>query len=398
MTECCVGCFSDPFIRAVVRQHGSLDSASACEWCGTKSEPSVHVGVLTNLFRTVIHKFYVPHSSLSPLDLESAEGDGAELGSWFDDELSSAIGSRKNELVHDIVNADRDPLDPWSEIETFWYARDARLREADVRLELDLRTVEAALARYGHGLDVHGRGSDRANIDAANAVLRIRQEFSSHVYRLPAGRVFYRARLERDQALTRPRDLEPPPPDLATPGRANVAGERTLYVADRQETAVAEVRPALGDRLVFADLVLQREARVLALASVPNEEYEAFEQCGGAGPSAVRLEPESWLVEIERRRSRWSLGDRFARPIRPDDTRRDYLLTQYIARVVRDMGLDGIAYPSAQLGAPSEGFNYLFFDPFIATPGTIWRTEVVRVEVRTRPPKPVGMQLTCVPR
>ena len=50
----------------------------------------------------------------------------------------------------------------------------------------------------------------------------------------------------------------------------------------------------------------------------------------------------------------------FAKPIRPSDKDTDYLITQVLARMIRDEKFDGIEYPSSQT---PDGHNYILFDP-----------------------------------
>lgn len=260
---------------------------------------------------------------------------------------------------------------------------------------MSIAILEDALFEYGHSLDIRGRSGRAASPPVATALRSIREEFAKHVYCLPASSVFYRARIETESPLEALSDIRPPPPSRALAGRANVMGQRVLYVADTQKTAIAEIRPALADTVVVASLVLQREARVLDLVDAPThriERYSAYED-----PSARRelwAQSDAWLNDVKMREARHAIGQRFARAIRPHDTAKEYLTTQFLARLVQDMGLDGIAYGSAQ---QSEGFNYVFFDPLIAEPDQLQRTRIVSIQVQIEEPQYVVWKLISPP-
>jgi RES domain-containing protein len=131
-----------------------------------------------------------------------------------------------------------------------------------------------------------------------------------------------------------------------------VEGQRVLYCADQEATAVAEVRPARGFYVSIAPLTLRREVRILDLA------HDAPE----INPFVT--ETLRWDVEIQ------SLLEAFAeemsRPLERGDDPTHYVPCQRLADYIRDAGYDGIRYPSAL--AP-EGTNVIFFDPAIADMG-----------------------------
>jgi len=91
--------------------------------------------------------------------------------------------------------------------------------------------------------------------------------------RVPAGTIFYRARLgyirgtDNNHCPFSGSAIGPPPPDKARAGRANVEGQVVLYCADQKETAVAEVRPARGEYVSVAELHTQRELEIADLRS-----------------------------------------------------------------------------------------------------------------------------------
>jgi hypothetical protein len=88
------------------------------------------------------------------------------------------------------------------------------------------------------------------------------------VYSLKAGTKLYRARLLdnefTDEVLQRnpARELGAPPKDKARAGRMNVEYIPAFYGAFCEETAIAEIRPGIGDEVVVGEFVLTRDLKV----------------------------------------------------------------------------------------------------------------------------------------
>jgi hypothetical protein len=155
----------------------------------------------------------------------------------------------------------------------------------------------------------------------------------------------YRARRVRseDEAhriFENPRaELGPPPPEKATAGRMNPAGIAVFYGALSAETAAAEVRPSVGGTVVMGRFAPMRSLRLLNLTQI------------GAGFTGSIFNP---VYEDRAARLRFLRGFHrlIARPIQIDDEPLEYLPTQAVAEYVANvLGLDGLLYASAQVGA-----------------------------------------------
>lgn len=94
----------------------------------------------------------------------------------------------------------------------------------------------------------------------------------SYTDEVPAGSIFYRARIHDDEARERclsASELHAPRSSRAVAGRANPAGIRVLYVGDCQETAVAEVRPFAGAIVSVGRMSSRQPLKVFDLARSP---------------------------------------------------------------------------------------------------------------------------------
>jgi hypothetical protein len=139
--------------------------------------------------------------------------------------------------------------------------------------------------------------------------------------------------------------LNAPPLDKAIAGRMNAAGVRVFYGALEERIAVAEIRPPIGSHVVVGSFAPTRPLRILDLSALGSVlEY--------ADPFSPEFETTSTRLTILQ-----TLEQEISLPVQPHDEVLEYIPTQVIAEYVRIvLGLDGVAYRSAQVGtAPDPG-------------------------------------------
>lgn len=190
-------------------------------------------------------------------------------------------------------------------------------------------------------------------------------DFAEFDERLRLGTTLYRSRRGfaageyGERIRFRGSELGAPPEDRALAGRGNIEGQRVLYCADQEKTAVAEVRPPLGYYVSIGMLRLAREARILDLTKDVDD------------LNPFTTESLGWFVEIR------SLLDGFdeemSRPLERDDDRTHYVPCQRLAQYIREEGFDGIRYHSAPCPG---GSNVMLFDPAIAE---VLESKLVRI-------------------
>ena len=61
------------------------------------------------------------------------------------------------------------------------------------------------------------------------------------------------------------KEMEPPPDDLATPGRINPEGIPYLYCSDDLDTAGSELRPWKGALITIAELKINKDIEIVDL-------------------------------------------------------------------------------------------------------------------------------------
>ncbi len=118
----------------------------------------------------------------------------------------------------------------------------------------------------------------------------------------------------------------------ACEGRLNPKGIPFLYLSTDRETAMAEVRPAVGSLVSVGQFKTLRPLQVVDCSVSHNR-----------GPFLCLEEPEP----EKREESVWADIDRsFSEPVSPSDVVADYVATQIIAELFKDKGMDGIYYKS----------------------------------------------------
>ena len=140
-----------------------------------------------------------------------------------------------------------------------------------------------------------------------------------------------------------PSEMGPPEAHIASAGRAQLAGVAVLYVADTAPTAIAEVRPEVGEYVTTGTFRIKPEKRlkVLDLTRFGNQAFLRL----------IRLPSElSSLINL----SRYA----FSAPLHPGNPKK-YYAHAYFVQMVRDLGYDGIGYESA---VHQNGRCFAFFD------------------------------------
>lgn len=165
------------------------------------------------------------------------------------------------------------------------------------------------------------------------------------VNELRVGTNVLRARVVRSDSELRAfvetpsRELGAPPPEQALPGRMNAAGIAVFYGALDSETCLAEMRPALGGRVLVGEFRTTRVLRVLdfrRLEAARLAELSYFDS-----KYAERRERALFLRRLH------GLISRPVAPGREDEYLITQTLTEYLAHVHQPT-FDGVIFQSVQ--------------------------------------------------
>ncbi len=158
---------------------------------------------------------------------------------------------------------------------------------------------------------------------------------------------FFRARTNNSDKAFTVREMGKPPKKLVGNGRANPVGIPYLYVASTVETAISEIRGHKGEKVSVAEYELIRD---LELADLRNPRMMI---------SPFELEPNEDDLKLlyinmpflER------LGTELSQPIIPSRANLEYLPSQYLSEMLKQIGFHGIIYGSSI----ADGNNYVLF-------------------------------------
>jgi hypothetical protein len=137
----------------------------------------------------------------------------------------------------------------------------------------------------------------------------------------------------------------PDPKRITSGGRANPPGFAYLYFATDEKTALAEMRPWVGESVTLAIFETKKEIKlVVCEAGVANPWNRLLDK----HPSAEKLDEYVWH----------DISEAFARPVSREDHERAYVPTQILAEAFKVEGFGGLAYSSGL----ERGMNIVLFD------------------------------------
>ena len=144
-----------------------------------------------------------------------------------------------------------------------------------------------------------------------------------------------------------PAERMKPIPRKGKEGRANPKGISYLYLSNEENTALAELRPHLGQYISSAQFKVQKNLRVVDCYSVPRH-YNHI-QCILNPP--VSQEEIGYAV--------WSMiNESFTKPVTNADEESDYVPTQILTEFFMSEGFDGVCFKSG-MGA---WHNFILFN------------------------------------
>lgn len=126
----------------------------------------------------------------------------------------------------------------------------------------------------------------------------------------------------------------PPPTNQVVAGRANPDHIRYLYLSEDEETPLYEVRPTIGQYVSVAKFKTIQKLKIFDLTQIPTN-------------NADNSLPSLFTV----------ISKKFSAPYSGNPI--EYLPTQYITEVIKNMGFDGLCFASS---LHEEGKNIVIFD------------------------------------
>lgn len=189
-------------------------------------------------------------------------------------------------------------------------------------------------------------------IESCNYIIENGDIFNSALTVIKKDHDFFRARLVKDESYHRlitsdpEKQLSAPPNYLATNSRMSPPGISFMYTAGDPETAIAELRPYVGDVIAIGIFKNTRDLKFFDFTRLDDIQFA----------DANILENPKYF------RNRYILKELhklISKPYRATDT--SYIETQMFAETIRNYNegyFDGIIFGSSQR---DEGLNYVIF-------------------------------------
>lgn len=155
---------------------------------------------------------------------------------------------------------------------------------------------------------------------------------------------FYRARVSEEGKQFKLKEMKKPPATKVLNGRANPLGIPYLYLASTAETAIAEVRGHKGESVTVLEFSVKRNLELFDLRE-PKNTISPFEWIDEIGFIYAHM-PYLTLLENE-----------LSKPVIPSKANLEYLSSQYLCEMIKQIGYHGIIYKSSI----ADGNNYVIF-------------------------------------
>jgi hypothetical protein len=152
-----------------------------------------------------------------------------------------------------------------------------------------------------------------------------------------------------------------PKPEQCTAGRANCSMIPHLYLSKDCETALAECRPYINAYITLCKFELNTALSIIDI--LPDNTFP------GIGET---LTDEQYLW--------YGIGLYFSVPIKPSDSTKFYIPTQYLSELLKKEGYDGIRYGSSQR---KNSYNLVVFDEKKADKKELKTLKVEDIEYKT---------------
>jgi len=290
-TYCCTECFADPEIKAFIV---SFDNLGNCNYCQSSGIHIAKVSDVCSFIRKGVERVYEVAS-------DSIGWNTTDISEILDElDVFPARLSTTMELLDDFnfgdtpyYRRDRDGLE-FNQIINWAEFCETAKRDQRFTILLDSPFV-TEMARLMH-----------------QALTNL----------ISTGTILYRARIVRNNQQFGHVDLTSPPLSIAGNNRMSPAGISFFYGAFDIETAIAEMRPSLGDTVVVGSFRVCKNLDVLDFSTIPEQTSPFSNSYDFRFEEFIRPFLERFAEDI-------------SKPIRPDDAPIDYVPTQIFMEYIR---------------------------------------------------------------
>lgn len=333
--NCCMNCFIDNYILKYIFDNGINDN---CDYCGSKNIKCIDVTDLSEIFSPLIET-YDPEENFLPAD-QLGSLHGKYLSEILQDkwEIFSSDDSMLNKKILEDMFRSNNHSDPepylldsyWQDADDYWGALDEN--------EIDTKNL---WEEFKDNLKYKNRFFIPSKFDFKD-IDKTLKHLTRTFYK---GRIFNRARKCSTNIKLNNSAMGKPPAKLSSGGRANPPGIPYLYLGNKPETCIAEIRPFKYEFATLAEFELLEDATLINLKSPMVQSPFIF------GADIKYFKFDAPLLRIFNK----TLGE----PINESESFLEYLPSQYLCELIKNIGYEGIIYDSSQF---KDGYNIVFFN------------------------------------
>jgi hypothetical protein len=333
---CCDNCFVSPTLKDHINSKGFI---SDCDFCSSKGLKCIEPLHLFHCFKCMFSLYREVQYGIDYFEGDEPIDNGESIFELIEDTWHPIFSDQFDEnnkatfwdelTTPDIFDKDNPKIDSTG----LWTWDESAFEESWAQLSKHLK--------------------EKRRFTITDEVLSHFIEFLPAVLEtievsIPSKKILYRSRLGPGRSL-KPYPCDkmgsPSPEKTIMGGRANPPNIPFLYLADDKETSILESRPWKGAYVSVAEFETARNLRIADL-TIDLLVKHPF-ACG-----------DELRFEVHARQVLKQLGDELSKPLHPQTKSIDYIPTQYLTEIVRNLGFDGMIYRSA-LG---NGKNIVIFD------------------------------------
>ncbi|MCH7303907.1 MULTISPECIES: RES family NAD+ phosphorylase [Acinetobacter] len=310
MSVCCANCFNDNQLKHFILNECHGGALSRCSFCRSEGVQLIDTGLLSEHFETLTKAFDVVESDgLSLVDALQ------QHFSIFNERISD-----KNTLLNQIFKDNQQLLSnqykySYTDLCTYGWAS---FKDEIVKLNRFFPQTHIYKEIFSKG-------------DGSRVFFELTETLLSTYSQ---GDALFRARLS--ETMLTASEMEKPPANLASAGRANPVGIPYLYLSNNIDTCIAEVRPSKGAKICIATFRLNNQIKLLDLTNPRERATFLFfndTELKEALDYTALLEKFSYELSL---------------PVLPTRTNLDYIPTQFICEFFKAVcGYAGVIFKSS---------------------------------------------------
>lgn len=333
MANVCIHCFADKELVAFISSQAKFNN---CHFCGAKNVACIQLEELYDFFTELIGHF--------KLDPKGTMLKSIIQGNWS---LFSSL-SNAYSILNQFLSEVRMPVSHADQLVGF---SDEILENVGYwdTLKHQLVTKNRYLTDINYLTDELGWDG-----------------FFSSQIEIPQGAELYRARLHHNSGEA-PYDAKKmfcPPAEFSTAGRANPSGIPYLYLSDKADTVLYEIRAAYLDEVSIGTFKVKANLSKAVIIADFTESTTVFH------PSKIGDKIKATLLKQK-------ISTDLSKPMRRYDSELEYISTQFICEFIKIYtGVNGIKFRSSLHVA---GNNFVIFDQDLMDCTQVNQVKVQRV-------------------